>query len=146
MSVGRLHFCRSFFICLILETKNWQMFSNTCLIHDCGLHKPQGSNLMPCWTFPYQKYVILHISVFTLSIIIFSDLKNILKDEIKVKHLWNSLVSLESKNLTKHQGGFYYSQTSFLKLFGSKSKCVFAVGKIPIQLSKMRDPKSPQTA
>lgn len=76
------------------------------------------------------------MSVFTLSIIIFSDLRNILKDEIKVKHLWNSLVSLKSKNLTKDQGGFYYSQTSFLKLFGSKSKCVFAVGKIPIQLAR----------
>ena len=34
---------------------------------------------------------------------IFSDLKSILKDEVKIKCLWNFLISsLEPKNMTKH--------------------------------------------
>lgn len=79
------------------------------------------------------------MAVFTLSVMIFNDLKKYFKR-------WNmNETFVEFPNLLpgtlesdKTQYGLDYSQTSFLKQFGSKynSKCIFAIGKIPTQLAR----------
>lgn len=80
------------------------------------------------------------MSVFTLSVMIFNDLKNIYFKRWNINETFVEFPNLLPGTLEsdKTQYGLDYSQTSFLKLFGSKynSKCIFAIGKIPTQLAR----------